>query len=110
HGLADEIFAQHRAERSAPVAAARIGGSTGTLQLNLAPGARAIPRLPQQNGPAVAELRDEVSELMTGIGHCDGLQTLRDDISGKDPCQLIGSELADIEAQLQTQRVIEFQK
>src|SRR5271166_955886 len=59
HCLAHEILAQHRAERGAPITAARIGSSPGALQLNVAALAASVLRLAQQEGAAVAQLRDE---------------------------------------------------
>ena len=110
HGLADQVFAQHRTERRASITAARIGGSAGTLQLDVAPHTALILRLAQQNRAAVAELRNELAELVAGIGHGDGLQTLRQNISGIDAGQRLGVEVADVESELSAQRAIEFQQ
>ena len=73
HGLADQVFPQHRTQHGAPIAAARIGGAAGPLQLYVAPRARPVPHLADENRPSVAQLRHEVAELMSGIGHGDGM-------------------------------------
>ena len=39
--------------------------------------------LSQQEGTAVSQLRNEVSELMAGIGHGHGIGTLGDTIAGQ---------------------------
>ncbi len=107
HGFAHEIFAQYRAQRGAPIAPARKGGSAGSLQLNVAAHAGAVERLPQQDGATVTKLRYEMAELMARIGHRDRLRTLRYDISGKEPRQRLGVEIAEFEPQLCAKRVIE---
>ena len=52
HGLADQILAQHRPQGRAPVAAARIGGASGALQLDVAAHARAVDQLRRAESPA----------------------------------------------------------
>ena len=77
HRLADDVFAQHRAQRRAAVAAARERRGARALELDVAPHARAIDHLAQQDGAAIAELRHEVAELVAGIGERDRLGTDR---------------------------------
>ena len=68
HGLADQVLAQHGAERRAAVAAARVRRAARALELDIAPAARAVHDLAQQDGPAVAELGHELAELVARVG------------------------------------------
>ena len=64
HRLADEIFAQDRPQRGAAVSASREWRSARALQLDVPPLAVAIQDLAEEDRAAVAELGNEVSELM----------------------------------------------
>ena len=68
HRLADDVFAQHRTQRRAPVAAARERRRPRAFELDVATDAVAAHDLAQQDGAAIAELRHEVAELVAGIG------------------------------------------
>ncbi len=78
--------------------------------MNVAAHAGAIERLPQQDGAAVAELRDEMAELMARISHRYRLHALRYDISGKKPRQRLGVEAVESQPQLRAESVIESQQ
>src|SRR3546814_15597488 len=66
HRLADDVFAQHRAERGTAVAAARERGAAGALELDVPPDAVTPDHFAQQDRPAVAALRHPAAELETG--------------------------------------------
>ena len=59
HRLADQVFAQHRAERRLAVAAAREGRGPGPLQRDVAALPVAVDHLAQQQRAAVAKLREK---------------------------------------------------
>ena len=84
HGLADQVFTQYRPQCGAPVTAARQGRAPGPFQVDVMVNAVRSGNLAQQEGAAIPQLRNEVSELMAGIGHGQGLGTLGDTIAGKD--------------------------
>ena len=71
HGLADEVLAQHGAERGPAVTAAGEGRGAGAFELDVAAAPVLADDLAEQNGAAVAELRGEAAELVAGIGECD---------------------------------------
>ena len=83
HRLADDIFPHHRAERRAPVAAARKRRAPRALQLQVAPPTGRVDHLAQKDRPAVAELRHEMPELVPGIGHGDRLGALGQPLAGQ---------------------------
>ena len=57
HGLGDDVFAQHRPERGAAVAAARKRRRHGARQLDVFARAVAADNVAEQDRAAVAELR-----------------------------------------------------
>lgn len=63
--------------------------------------------LAQQKGAAIAQLRDEVSELMTGIGHGKWLGTLGDTITGEDGGALRRAQRRVRQPECIAQRMIE---
>ncbi len=71
HRFADDVFAQHRPQRGAAVAAARERRRAGALELDVAADAVLVDHLAEQDGAAVAQLRHELPELVAGIGHRD---------------------------------------
>ena len=78
HRLADEVLAQHGAERGASVAAARKRRPSRALELDVAPPSVLADDLAQQDGATVAELGDEAAELMAGVGERERLCAGRD--------------------------------
>ena len=78
HRLADEVLAQHRAERGASVAAARERRASGALELDVASPPVVADDLAEQDRAPVAELRDEPAELMPGVRERDRLRACRD--------------------------------
>ena len=68
HGLGQQVFAQHRAQPRAPVAAAAEGGGAGALQLDITPPPLPVDHLAQQNRPPVAKLWHPAAKLVPGIG------------------------------------------
>ena len=108
HRLADDVFAQHRTERRAAVAAARERRRARALELDVAPHARAIDHLAQQDGAAVAELRHEVAELVAGIGERDRLRAGGEAVAGQDLDGLRRRQHVGIEAELAGQRLVDL--
>ena len=74
--FADDVFAQHRAQRCAAIAAARERRRPRALELDVAPDAVEVDDLAEKDGAAIAELRHEVAELMAGIGQRDRLRAV----------------------------------
>ena len=71
HGFADEVFAQHRAEGGAAIAAARVGRGAGAFELDVEPRAGRCEVFAEQDGAAVAE-PGEVAVLVAGVGLGEG--------------------------------------
>ena len=92
HRLADDVFAQHRTERGAAVAAARERRRAGPLELDVAADAVRVDHLAEQDGAAVAELGHEMAELVAGIGHRDRVRAVGNAFSGEDFGPLRASE------------------
>ena len=99
HRFADEIFAQNRPQGGAPVAAPRVRRSARALQLDIAPLAVAIQDLAEEDCTAVAKLRNEMAELMPGIGHRDRLGARGRDIACKHGRQFVRLETFCIDPQ-----------
>ena len=108
HRLADDVFAQHRAQRRAAVTTARERRRARALELDVAPLARAIDHLAQEDGATIAELRHEVAELVAGIGECDRLRADGNAVAGQDFYCLRRREHLGIEAELPGQRLIDL--
>ena len=108
HRFADDIFAQHRTECRAAIAAARKRGRTRTLELNVAADAVGVDHLAKQNGAAVAELWHEMTELVAGIGHRDRLRAIRQPLAGEDFGPFRTVEPIRIEPEMDRQRPVQF--
>ena len=68
HRLADDVLAQHRADRGQAVAAARERRGARTLQVQVANGPVRADELAEQQCASVAQARDEAAELVPGVG------------------------------------------
>ena len=108
HRLADDVFAQHRTERGAAVAAARKRRRAGPLELDVAADAVRVDDLAEQNGAAIAELRHEMPELVAGIGHRDRVGAVGDALAGEDLGAFRAVEQVRIEPELDRQRPVQL--
>ena len=106
HGLADNVFADHRPERCAPVAAAGKPCRSGSFELDIIAPAVGTEDFAEQHRPAVAELGHEVSELMPGIGLRYGLRPRRDGISGKNCDAFLAAQIGRVDAKALRQRIV----
>ena len=79
-----DVFAQHRAEPGAPVAAARERRAAGALELDVAALAVAVDDLAEQERAAVAELGHEVAELVAGVEPGERLGALGHLVAGEE--------------------------
>ena len=77
HGLADEVFAQHRPDYGEAVAAAGERGTPGTLEMQIHPATVIGHQFAEEQGPTVAEQRRVAPELVAGVRHRDGLCPMR---------------------------------
>ena len=100
HRLADDVFAQHRTQRGAAIAAAREWRRARALELDVAADAVGVDDLAEQDGAAVAELRHEMAELVAGIGHRDRVGAVGDALAGEDFGALRAVQPVRIEAEL----------
>ena len=89
HRLADEVLAQDGAKRGASVAATRKRRASGALELDVAPQAVLADDLAQQDGPTVAELRDESAELMAGVSERERLRASGDLVADQKPAPVL---------------------
>src|SRR3984957_20862603 len=99
HCFANEIFSQDRPQCGAAIAPPGERRSARALQLDIAPLAVAVHDLAKEDCAAVAELRNEIAELMPGIGHRDRLHARRNDVARKYRRQLVRLEASYIHAQ-----------
>ena len=104
HRFANEIFAQDRPQCGAAVSAPRERRSSRALQLDIAPLAVAVQNLAKEDCAAVAKLRNEIAELMPGVGHRDRLCARRHDVAGKHGRQLVRFEPSRIDRQFRGER------
>ena len=99
HRLGDHVFAQHRAEPRPPVAHPAVGGRSRALELDVAPPARAVHHLAQQERAPVAQLRREAAELMAGIDLRQRRRAVGRLVAGKDLRARVGVDaFADAES------------
>ncbi len=108
HGFADDVLAQHRSERGAAVAPARERGGARALELDVAAHAVLVDDFAEQDGPAVAELRHEMAELVAGIGHGDGIGALGQPLAGEDFSAFRGRQQVGIEPQIDGKRPVQL--
>jgi len=73
-----------RAQRGASVTTARIDRATGPFQVNVMVCSIRCGNLAQQEGTAIPQLWNEMSELMAGVGHGQGGCALGDAVTGED--------------------------
>ena len=76
--------------------------------MDVAPHAVAIQDLAEQDRAPIAELRNEVGELMSGIGHSDRLGARRDDVAGENRRQFVRTQRCGPKSKLLPKRVIEL--
>ena len=110
HCLREDIFPQHRAECRTAIAAAGERRRPCPLQLDIAAGSVPVDDLAYQNRPSVAELRDEGTELVAGIGHGERGGTLRYDIASKNRGQPLWVGHVRLDAELLRQALVELQE
>jgi len=68
HGLADQVFAQDGTDTCATIAVARKRRGAGAFELNVVTLTVGSNDFAEQDGAAVAQLRNERAELVAGIG------------------------------------------
>ena len=107
HGLADDVFAQDRAERGSAVAIAGERGGAGTLELDVAARPIESDDLAKKKDAAVTQLRDEVTKLMAGIGHGQRFAELGYGVAGKDGDTLRRGKPGGIEPELSCERLVQ---
>ena len=106
HRLADDVLAQHRPERGPSVAATRVRGWAGALQLNVEAIAGGGDLFAEQDRPPVSE-RGEVSELMARVGLRQWLRLVRQRVAGEDCGAMRAVQRVGVEAQRLGQRPVE---
>ena len=108
HRLADNVFAQDRAERGAAVAAAGKRRRAGPLELDVAADAVRVDHLAEQDGAAVAELGNEMAELVPGIGHCNRVRAFGNAFSSENLGSLPAGEPIRIETEMDRERPVQL--
>src|SRR5271155_5833391 len=108
HRFADEIFAQDRPQRGAAVYAPRERRPARALRLDVAPVTATVQDLAEEDRAAVAKLRDEIAELMPGVGHRDRLRARQRDVAGKHRSHLVRFEALCIAPQFRSERFVEL--
>ena len=106
HGLADDVFAEHRPEGGTAVAAAREPRPPRPLELDVhePPGRR--PVLAQQDGAAIAEHR-EAAVLVPGVGLCDRSGTDRQVLAREQGRGGLRRDGSEIEAEFVREAVVQ---
>ena len=110
HGFADHILAQHRPDRRLAVAAAREGRLPGALERDVAPLAVPVDHFAQQERAAVAQLRHEAAELVTGVGLRQGRGALGQVVTGKDGGKALVVQAVQAESQLLGQGAVQAEQ
>ena len=77
HRLTNQIFPKHRTESGQAIAGPRKRRASRAFELNITAPAMDVDDLAQKQRPTIAELWNEVAELVTGIGLCQRRGSLR---------------------------------
>ena len=89
HRLANNIFTKHWAECSTPISLPGEWGKACSFELNITAKTRIINDFSKENGTPVAQLRNELAKLMTGIDHSERFSARQDLIAGENLCQCL---------------------
>ena len=108
HGFADEIFAKDWPQCSAAIAATGERRWARALQLDITAFAVAVHDFAKEKCAAITELRNEIAELMRGIGHGDRIRAPRNDVASEYCGQRLGFEFSCIEAQVFGKQLVEL--
>jgi len=110
HGFADQHLPQHGPHGSLAVAAAREGRAARALEGDVATAALAVDDLPQQQGPAVAQLGRELAKLVAGVGLGNGAGAFWQSVAGEQGGQVIRRGIRQGQAQVPGQAGVEVQQ
>jgi hypothetical protein len=99
HRFRTEEFADARTQHRAAVAAARVGGAAGALELHFPAFAGGILYFAQQDRAAVAQLRDVMAELVTGIERRDRVHSRQQLVAGQRFDQFRARHFARVEVE-----------
>jgi hypothetical protein len=78
--------------------------------MDIAPDAGPIDHFADQDGAAIAQLRDEIAELVAGIGHGDRVAAVRDATSSQDRYAFGGGQGLNVNAKVPRQRLVQANK
>ena len=107
HRLADEVLAQHRAERGAPVQAAGVRRRTRALEVEVTRRPITVDELPEQQRPAVAEAAGEAAELVPGVGLGDCGRALGQAVAGEGGDARRAAQHLHVETELNRQGLVQ---
>ncbi len=99
HGRADDVLAQHRADRSQAVAAARERRAPGALEVEVAKMTIGVDDLTQQKCAPVAQTRGEPPELVPGVGLRHRSGTAGDEVADQQAQTIGAAQRGRIEAE-----------
>jgi hypothetical protein len=104
---ADDVFADDRADRRTTVTPSREAAATGSFELKIKPVPVNVENFTKQDGPPIAKLRHEASELMPRVRLCNWLGTWCDLVSGKHSEAIRTFQELRIDAQLSRKRIVD---
>jgi hypothetical protein len=93
---------------SAAIAAARKWRRARPVELDVAADPIRVDHLAQQDGAAVAELRNEMPELVAGIGHRDRVRPVGDAFAGEDLGSFRAVQPVRVEAEVDRERPVQL--
>jgi hypothetical protein len=106
HGLTDQVFTQHRPQRSATISVAGKGRQASALELQVVEDSIATSAFAKEDRTAIAQLRHEATELVSRVGHSDRVCILRQLVSGKQRRRILFHHVG-VQPQLLRQTSIE---
>jgi hypothetical protein len=83
HRLGTQIFTDAGAQHRTAVALARIGRDAGALELHIPQLTGAVAYLAEQDRAPVAQLRDELAELVAGVEHRQRVGSRQQPVAGE---------------------------
>ena len=110
HRLADEVLAEHRADRRPSVATARERRAPRALQVNVAPAPIDVEDLAEEQRPPVAEPRRPAAELVAGVALRNGGQPVGDTRPEKQRDTVAAAQRVGVGAELGGEPVVEHEQ
>ena len=107
HRLTDDVFAEHRSHRGQAVATACERGAARPLEMEVPDATVIVDEFAEQQRPPVAQLRNEATELMPGVGLGYWGRTAGYQVAHQKSKSVSATQPGGVEAKLGGQRLVQ---